>query len=302
LTSLALQSDGKVVIGGAFAQVNSTACSNIARVNANGSLDTGFDPGAGVTGTDAYLNAVKLQSDGKPVIGGVFTGVGGTLRNNIARLTITGTLDTTFDPGAGTNGEVAAIAIQPSDGQALIGGWFTTVNGSTHNRLARLDTNGSVDSAFTPDVNGPVLAIVVQPDNKILIGGTFTMTNSTARNRIARLNADGTLDTTFDPGAGASNEVDAIALQSNGKIVIGGKFTTVGGAGRARVARLYANGALDTGFDPGDGASYTVYATTLQPDGKLLIGGGFQTVGGVSRNRIARLWGDRFVFLPLILR
>ena len=128
------------------------------------------------------------------------------------------------------------------------------------------------------------------------------MTNGTTRNRIARLNADGSLDTGFDPGAGASNEVDAIALQPNGKIVIGGRFTTVGGTGRSRIARLNANGALDTGFAPGDGASYTVYAVTLQPDGKVLIGGGFQSVGGVLRNRIARLWGDRFVFLPLILR
>lgn len=120
------------------------------------------------------------------------------------------------------------------------------------------------------------------------------------RNRIARLNANGTLDTAFNPDA--SNEVDAIALQPNGKIIIGGRFITVGGAGRIRIARLNADGSLDVGFDPGDGASYTVYAATLQSDGKILIGGGFQTIGGVPRNRIARLWGDRYVFLPLILR
>jgi len=74
---------------------------------------------------------------------------------------LTGTLDTTFDPGAGTNGEASAVAIQPSDGQVLVGGDFTTVDGSTHNRLARLDTNGNVDSAFNPDVNEAVLAIFV---------------------------------------------------------------------------------------------------------------------------------------------
>lgn len=165
--SIAIQSDGKAVIAGWFTHVNDTARANIARLTDTGALDTGFDPGAGVTGTDAYLNIVKLQSDGKPVIGGVFTSVGGTARNNIARLTITGTLDPTFDPGSGTNGEVATIAIQPSKGQVLIGGWFTATNGSTHNRLARVNANGGVDSAFTPDVNGPVLAIAVQPDNKI---------------------------------------------------------------------------------------------------------------------------------------
>jgi len=88
----------------------------------------------------------------------------------------------------------------------------------------------------------------------------------------------------------------------NGKIVIGGKFTTVGGTARTRIARLNANGTLDTGFDPGDGASYAVYAVTLQPDGKILIGGGFESVGGVSRDRIARLWGDRRLYLPLVAR
>ncbi len=303
LTSLAIQSDGKAVIGGAFAQVNGTGRVNIARLNDDGTLDTTFDPGAGVIGgASPYLNAVRLQADGKPIIGGMFTTVGTTARNNIARLTTTGALDTTFDPGTGTNDEVSAIAIQPSDGKVLIGGTFTTVNGATHHRLARLNTNGSVDSAFNPDIgDGAVLAIAVQSDGKILIGGTFTTVNSTARNRIARLDANGSLDTTFNPNA--NNDVDAIALQPDGKSVIGGNFTTVGGTGRVRIARLNTNGTLDTTFDPGAGAvGWTVYAVTLQPDGKVLIGGAFQTVGGVTRNRIARLYGDTFVFLPLILR
>ncbi len=302
LTCLALQSDGKVVIGGAFTEVNDTARNNIARLTTAGALDTDFDPGAGVTGTDAYLDAVTLQPDGRPLIGGLFTGVGGMARNNIARLTKTGAPDASFDPGSGTNGEVAAIAIQPSDGRVLIGGWFTTANGSTHNRLARLSGNGSVDGTFNPDIDGPVLAIIVQPDNRILIGGAFTQVNGTARKGIARLDANGSLDTSFDPSGGADKEVDAIALQPDGRIVIGGKFASVGGAVRRRIARLNASGSLDTAFDPGDGASYTVYAVTLQPDGKILIGGGFQTVGGIPRNYIARLYGGNLVYLPLVVR
>jgi uncharacterized delta-60 repeat protein len=301
LTSLALQSNGKVVIGGAFTQVNGAARSNIARLNADGTLDAAFDPGAGVTDNGAYLDCVKLQPDGKPLIGGVFTNVGGVPRNNIARLTTTGALDTSFDPGSGANNEVSAIAIQPSDGKILVGGVFTTNNNLAHNRLARLNTSGSVDGAFNPDIDGSVLAIVVQPDNKILIGGTFTQVNGTSRNRIARLNKDGSLDTSFDP-PGPPQEVDAIALQLNGRIVIGGKFTSLDGVKAGRVARLNADGSLDTTFNPGQGASYTVYAVTMQPDGKVLIGGGFQTVDGISRNRIARLLGDKLVYLPMIVR
>jgi uncharacterized delta-60 repeat protein len=246
------------------------------------------------------LNAVRLQPDGKVLIGGVFTTFNGSPRNNIARLTTTGALDTTFNPGTGTNNEIDAIAVQPSDGKVLIGGYFDSVNGVTHKGLARLNTNGSVDNAFNPDVIGAVLAIAVQPDNKIIIGGTFTTVNSTTRNHIARLNTNGTLDAGFDPNA--SNEVDTIALQRDGKSVIGGKFATLGSDGRVRIARLNLNGSVDTSFDPGAGASFTVYAVTLQPDDKILIGGGFQSVDGISRNRIARLWGDQFLFLPVLLR
>jgi len=306
VTSIAIQSDGKAVIGGAFTHVNSTARANIARLNANGTLDTDFDPGTGVTGTGAYLDVVRLQSDGKVLIGGVFTDYNGTARTNMARLNADGSLDTTFDPG--TNGEVLAIALQP-DGKILIGGDFTTVRGETRNRIARLNANGSSDSTFTPNVDQSVNAILVQPDGKIVIGGQFTTINSTARNRIARLNADGSLDTTFDPGTGAAGGgtpfVSGIARQMNGKVLIGGRFATVNGTGRGNIARLNADGSLDATFDPGAGTAggtSAVYAMELQSDGKVLIGGGFQTVDGVSRNRIARLWGDNFLFLPLILR
>jgi uncharacterized delta-60 repeat protein len=243
-----------------------------------------------------------LQSDGKALIGGVFAGYNGASRNNIARLTTTGALDTTFNPGSGTDGEVAAIAVQPADGKVLIGGGFTAVNGAPHRGLARLNTNGSPEAAFNPDIDGSVLAIAVQPDHKILIGGAFTEVNDAPRNGIARLNADGTLDTTFNPAAGTDKEVDALAVQPNGRIVIGGKFTTVGGVERKRIARLKPDGALDTNFDPGAGATWTVFAVTLRPDGRVLIGGAFQAIDDVSRNGIARLWGDPRVYLPLVLR
>jgi uncharacterized delta-60 repeat protein len=302
VVSLALQADGKAIIGGLFSQVSGVARTNIARLKTDGTLDTAFNPGTGVTGTDAYLNAVKLQSDGKALIGGIFTGYNDASRNNIARLTTTGALDTTFNPGSGTDGEVAAIAVQPADGKVLIGGSFTAVNGATHHGIARLNTNGSPESAFNPDIDGSVLAIAVQPDHKILIGGAFTEINDAPRNGIARLNTDGTLDTTFNPAAGADKEVDVLAVQPNGRIVIGGKFTTVGGVERRRIARLKPDGALDTNFDPGTGATWTVFAVTLQPDGRVLIGGAFQTIEGVSRNGVARLWGDQRVYLPLVLR
>jgi uncharacterized delta-60 repeat protein len=220
-----------------------------------GALDTGFDPG---TGTSNTVQAVALQRDGKVLVGGYFTQVDGVARNNIARLNADGVLDTNFDPGTGANGLVYAVASQP-DGKVLIGGVFTQVNGVERNSIARLNANGSLDTTFDPGTgaNDQVWAVAIQSDGKVLIGGDFTQVNGVGRGRIARLNPDGSVDTSFDPGAGANWQVFAVALQLDGKVLIGGNFVLVNGASRPYVARLNADGSLDTNFDPGT-VSYIV--------------------------------------------
>jgi len=185
----------------------------------------------------------------------------------------------TFDDGTygdGTNNTVFTTALQP-DGKVIIGGQFTTYNGTARNCIARLNADGSLDATFNPGsgADGTVLTTALQPDGKVIIGGFFTTYNGTARNRIARLNADGSLDATFNPGSGASHTVRTIALQPDGKVIIGGNFTTYNGTARARMARLNADGSLDATFNPGLGADGTVRTIALQPDGKVIIGGDF---------------------------
>jgi uncharacterized delta-60 repeat protein len=295
--AVAVQSDGKIVIGGGFTTVNGVSRERIARLNADGTLDTSF--GNGLAGAGSGVEAVAVQSDGKIVIGGWFTTVNGVSRNRIARLNADGTLDTSFGDGlAGANNTVYAVAIQ-SDGKIVIGGNFTSVNGTTINRVARLNADGTLDTGFNPGTgaNFPVWTVAIQSDGKIVIGGNFTSVNGTTINRVARLNADGTLDTDFDPGTGANNTVNAVAIQSDGKVVIGGDFTSVNGITINRVARLNADGSLDTGFNPGDGASSTVRAVAVQSDGKIVIGGAFTSVDGTTRNRIARL-SEQYTGIP----
>ena len=137
-----------------------------------------------------------------------------------------------------------------------------------------------------------VNALVLQPDGKVLVGGAFSDFNGTALNRIARLNADGSVDTSFNPGAGADGDVYALALQPDGKILLGGFFTTVDGTARNHIARLNANGSLDTSFNPGAGADNFVLGLVLQPDGKVLLSGAFSSVDGTIRGQIARLNAD----------
>jgi uncharacterized delta-60 repeat protein len=280
-----IQSDGKIVIGGNFTTVSGTARNYIARLNSDGTLDTGFNPNANNT-----VEAITIQSDGKIVIGGTFTTVDGTTRNRIARLNTDGTLDTGF-VDSNANQVVQAFAIQ-SDDKILVGGAFSTVDGTTRNGMALLNTDGTLDSGFNPNLGpqfGRPYDIVIQADGKIVIGGTFTTVGGTTRNRIARLNTDGTLDTGYNPNL--SNTVYAVTIDSNGKILIGGAFITVGGVSHTFIARLNTDGTLDASINPSPSAQ--VRAVAIQSDGKILVGGDFTTIGGLTRNRIARIeFGD----------
>lgn len=147
------------------------------------------------------------------------------------------------------------------------------------------EASGTWTAKPNTGLNGPVNAIVVQPDGKILVGGSFTMIGDVTRNRIVRLNPDGSLDTSFD--SDANDAVRAIAVQPDGKILVGGIFTEMGGEIRNRIARLNPDGSLDTGFDPD--ANDEVRAIAVQPDGKILVGGKFSVMGGETRSLMARL-------------
>jgi uncharacterized delta-60 repeat protein len=286
---IAVQPDGKILIGGFFSTYNGTGRNHIARLNSDGSPDTSFNPGVGANN---YVQAIALQADGKILIGGAFTTYNAVGRNRVARLNTDGSLDTSFDPGAGANGSVNVIAVQP-DGKILIGGFFSTYNGTGRNHIARLNSDGSLDTDFLTTgagANNGVQAVAVQLDGKILIGGNFTTYNGTTRNYITRLNANGSLDTGFNPGSGTNDTVEALALQPDGKILIGGFFSTYNGIRRNHIARLNSDGSLDTNFlSTGTGANSTVYTIVVQPDGKILIAGFFSTYNGTTRNYIARL-------------
>ncbi|PTT16166.1 hypothetical protein DBR12_21035, partial [Acidovorax sp. HMWF029] len=177
--------------------------------------------------------SLALQPDGKVLVGGLFTTLGGQARSNIARFNADGTLDAGFNPNA--NNTVYSVTVQP-DGKVLMGGAFTTVGGQARNRIARLNADGTLDTGVNPDVNNFVYSLAAQPDAKVLMGGTFTTVGGQARNRIARLNADGTLDAAFNPDA--NNFVLSVAAQPDGKVLVGGSFTSVGGQTRNRIARL----------------------------------------------------------------
>jgi uncharacterized delta-60 repeat protein len=194
-----------------------------------------------------------VQADGKILAAGQFTTLapngGATVtRNNIARLETDGRLDQTLDLSTvGTQAQVPATAVQP-DGKILIGGSFTTVLGAARNNIARLNPDGTLDTAFDPNANDLVDEIAVQADGKILAGGQFNTIGGQHRNNIARLDATTGLADSFDPNANLY--VFAIAVQADGKILAGGAFTSIGGQTRNGIARLDPTTGLADSFDP----------------------------------------------------
>lgn len=295
LLSLAVQNDGRVVVGGNFELVDDLYRPRVARFQTDGSVDRGFNQESGTF--DALL-ATVIQPDGRLLLGGQFSRANGVPRAGVARLQADGLLDESFDPGTGATGPVTALALYTNganSGKVLLGGRFTEMNGAGANGLARLNANGGVDADFSPAIlAGDVAAVALQSDGRILIGGAFTNVNGSVRNGLARLNSDGSMDAGFDPGRGIRGEgVYALAIQTDGRLVIGGAFTEYDGAPRHGVARLQSNGTVDPSFQPGSGVEVgVVFAVAVQPDGKVVIGGRFTSVRGVARNGIARFNAD----------
>lgn len=298
---LAIQDDGKILVGGNFTTYNGTTRNRIARLNADGTLDITFNPS---NGFNSLVRSIAIQSDGKIVVGGNFTSFNGTSRNRIARLNANGTLDNTYNPGTGFNGIVYSVAIQDND-KALVGGGFTLFNGAIRERIARLKTNGSLDSSFNPGFgfDNTVYSLAYSGDGKIVAGGDFGYFNGSIRNKIALLDSTGGLNLNFKPGNGFNHGVYATAFQSDGNILAGGSFIIYDSTSANKIARLDSSGTLDTTFKTGTGfsttGSATIYSIALHTDGRIVAGGVFTTYDDKARTNIARIHKDGRLDLTL---
>jgi large repetitive protein len=269
--AIAIQSDGKVLIGGSFTTYNGVSC-NLARVNPDGSLDATFGGSGGVNaGGGADVNAIAIQSDGNILVGLINTvppmGLVRLLGSN-------GATDVSFSTNI-PNSAVNAIVVQ-SNGQILIGGAFSTCNGIARNGLARLNSDGTLDATFIGSgfaSGGSVNAIAMDASNNIYVGGTFTIFNGvSARELVSLTNSSGNTNGAFSASFSNGSSVNAIAVdQLNGKLVVGGSFTSPG----TNLTRLImSTGAVDGTFtSPNPNAAVNTIA--LQADGKILIGGAF---------------------------
>lgn len=292
VTALALQLDGKILVGGVFTSYNGTVANRIARINSNGTIDTSFMSGTGFS--DDGVTAIKVGANGTIMVGGSFSRFyNGTAVNRLVLLASNGTLEPFFDIGAGPATATVYTIENEADGSWFVGGSFSVFDSQNQGRLAKIDAYGVLDIGYlTPGVgfDNSVYHVLSLPDSKTIACGSFTRYNGVSSGRIARLLSDGSFDSTFNTGAiGANNIVKTAIVQSDNKIIIAGNFTSYNGVVANRIARINENGAIDPAFASGTGANNQIYAVAIQSDGRIIVGGNFTSYNGVSVNRIMRL-------------
>jgi len=250
----------------------------------------GFHSGSGFSGSSSIW-AIGIQSSGKIIVGGKFTSYSGVTNNSIIGLNSDGSIDTGFNAGTGFTGGVVVnakkLALQ-NDGKIVVAGEFTQYDGNAIPYLIRLNTNGSVDGGFnqgTGFTGSNLSGLAIQNDGKIIVTGNITQYNNQRAFRIIRICSDGSPDAGFDSGACGYNGVpNAVAVQSDSKIVAVGTFTAYNFIPQNYISRLNSDGSRDTGFTNA-GFNTLISTLVIQPDGKIVVGGNFTN----PKNYIVRL-------------
>jgi uncharacterized delta-60 repeat protein len=228
-----------------------------------------------------------------------FGGVG----NDIARFNPDGTYDTTFNVGTGLNNAPfsGATVLPLSDGKVYLSGSFTSYNGTTANRIIKLNENGSIDTSFDYGIgfNVTTTRVAVDSNDKIYVGSSGASGNyqGVSTGRLVRLNTDGTRDNTFSTGVGFNNTVIDVKLDSSDKVYVSGYFTTYQGTTARGIIRLNPDASIDTGFSYGTGVTNTGNNVVnnielIQSEGKILLYGMLTGYNGTSANRIIKLNED----------
>ena len=291
------QPDNSVIVGGAFDGYNFISARGIVKISPSGSRDTSFNVGSGVGNT---VYGLATQPDGKVIAVGAFARYSSSINNYITRTDLSGSLNmgsnTTFNPGDGFSSTVNSFVTQ-SDGKIIAVGDFTAYSGSGVNsqRITRINPNGTRDDTFNTGTGFNVAAfkVLVQSDGKIVVVGGFTTYSGSSQSGIVRLNTDGTRDTTFNIGNGVNNNsIYALSIQSDGKYIVGGNYLQYSGSSSVRITRINTDGTFDPTFNTGVGFNSFVYATPIQPDGKIIAVGNFGQYNGLSAPFIIRLNTD----------
>ncbi|HRH70462.1 MAG TPA: delta-60 repeat domain-containing protein [Flavobacteriales bacterium] len=286
---LLLLADGKLLVSGNFNMFNGTTVTRLVRLNTDGTLDGTFNIG---TGFGAAINGLAQQPDGKLLITGSFTQFNGTSRPAIARLELTGALDSGFAPTFAGGNSGQTLALRP-DGKVWLAGNFTSVNGQPRQKFVLLTASGATDPSFVPAALTYVRvnSLAAQADGKLLVGLYLNNPNGDARDHLARFNADGSIDPVF-AGTDFNDNVNQLLLLADQRIVVLGTFLSYGLHGECLYTRLMPDGTVDPAWGQANAFDLTALNIVTQPDGKHVVVGGFLSYFSRTANRVARLNPD----------
>ena len=295
LQQIALQADGKIIVAGLW-DVGDYPWYAAIRLNADGTRDYSF--GSFSSSGDIHATIVKLKQEAD---GNILMAV--QLRDAGSSVPYHGILKRLDTSGANINSggyfKINDLQLQP-DGKIILTG-FSNEDWYFYKRLVvRLNTNFEVDPTFVfndekiyPDETRCFINTAgLQSDGKIFIGGRFYEVNDFVANNVARLYTDGTYDNTFNSHKGCDGTVFASAVQSNQRILIGGIFSQYNMESANGIARLKRTGQFDPSFNAGAGANGRINTIAIQNNGKILIGGKFNSFNGNSCYNVARLNAD----------
>ena len=296
IQSICKQSDGKVILAGqnGITTYSGSAAVGIFRINTDGTKDDTFKASVGANGTifDMYT-----QIDDKIVVGGAFLSYSGssTSTSRLMRINPNGNQDLTYNTGTGLNNPATRVLVRGS-GTVVVIGSFTTYSGSASSQIVQTNSNGTRDTTFNVGVgtNSSALTFATQSDDKLIAGGNFTSYSGSGTVRLIRINTDGTKDTTFNIGGAPNATVNAVAIQPDGKIIVGGSFTSYSGSASNRLMRINTDGTKDTTFNVGTGLSATPSdnGITIGPDGIIYCIGAFLSYSGSISNGIVAVNTD----------
>lgn len=285
--TMEVDNSGFIYIGGVFSGAGGSGnLHNLVKLNSNGSINFGYFPGFP---TSVYR--IKLQ--GASLLVTTAASLPGSKK--MMRFDASGNADLTFGDllsatETGANGIFGALDLAP-DGTILVGGSFTRYDQKGRNNIARLTSNGLVGAPLSlgSGADRQTRAVARQADGKFIVAGDFGYYNWNASNSVARINADGSFDASFSVGFGVNGVINSVAIQSDGRILLAGKFEFFNNQPRKSIIRVNSNGSIDNTFDAGIGTDDTIFKVRIQNDGKILVGGGFSDFSGINSPGLIRL-------------
>ncbi|TAD89990.1 MAG: hypothetical protein EAY75_04750, partial [Bacteroidetes bacterium] len=291
-STLALQPDGKILAGGRveFSFVSGLEANNLHRYNADGSYDASFTQGT--NDLNGGIRKILVLPNGNILVAGSFITFNGATVGRLVRLLPNGTLDASFNAGTAANAAVEDMLLLP-DGKVIIAGAFTGYNGTSANRIARLNTDGSIDVTFSGTADNSIFSLAAMSGDRILAAGNFTSIGGSARNRVAVLQASGNIDAAFGGGSFTlANDIVRRALPLNdGTIAVVGQFTAFNGVARPSHVRLTATGAIASNYitEPNGAISNSISGLLQQPNDNIILFGAFLSIQRVNFGGIARI-------------